>query len=48
MVIRSAPVLATPAAMVPTPAWLTSFTEISASGFTWRRSKISCARSSIE
>ena len=44
----SAPALATPAAIVPTPASATSLTEISAAGLTQRRSWISCARSSIE
>ncbi len=33
MTITSAPPLATPAAMVPTPVWATSFTEISAPGW---------------
>src|ERR1043165_141575 len=40
--------LATPAATVPTPTSETSFTDTSASGLTFFRSKISCARSSIE
>ena len=40
--------LATPAATVPTPPSATSFTEIRARGFEFFRSKISCARSSIE
>ena len=44
----SAPAFTTPAATVPTPDDATSFTETSAEGFTCRRSKISCARSSIE
>ena len=44
----SAFALATPAAMVPTPASATSLTEISAAGLTDFRSWISCARSSIE
>ena len=38
----------TPAATVPTPASATSFTWMRASGFEFFRSKISCARSSIE
>ncbi len=36
--ITSAPALATPAAIVPTPACATSFTEIVARGLIWRRS----------
>ncbi len=48
MVIRSALALATPAATVPTPASATSFTETSASGLTFFRSKMSWARSSME
>ena len=38
----------TPAATVPTPISLTSFTETRDFGFTFLRSWISCARSSIE
>jgi hypothetical protein len=48
MVTWSARALATPAATVPTPTSETSFTETSASGLTFFRSKMSCARSSIE
>ena len=48
MVIRSAYALVTPAATVPTPGSATSFTDTSAWGLTCLRSKISCARSSIE
>jgi hypothetical protein len=48
MVIKSAEALATPAAMVPTPVSDTSLTDILASGFTFFRSKISWARSSME
>ena len=44
----SASALMTPAAMIPTPEPATSFTETSARGFAWRRSKMSCARSSME
>ncbi len=44
----SARAFATPAAMTPTPADATSFTETSASGLTSFRSKTSWARSSIE
>ena len=40
--------LATPAATVPTPTSETSFTEMRASGLTFFRSWMSCARSSIE
>ncbi|MCY1522711.1 hypothetical protein D9M68_575760 [compost metagenome] len=40
--------LATPAAMVPTPISLTSFTLMLACGAVFFRSWISCARSSIE
>ena len=43
-----APAFATPAATVPTPASLTSFTEILASRLAFFRSKISWARSSME
>ena len=46
--MRSAFALATPAAMVPTPLSATSLTLMAALGFTFLRSKISCARSSIE
>ena len=38
----------TPAATVPTPTSETSFTETSPEGLTFFRSKMSCARSSIE
>jgi hypothetical protein len=48
MTIRSALALATPAATVPTPLSATSFTLMRASGLTFRRSKISCLRSSME
>ena len=48
MVTWSARALATPAATVPTPTSETSFTETSAAGLTFFRSKMSCARSSIE
>ena len=48
MIIKSALAFATPAAIVPTPLSATSFTEIAAVGFTFFRSKISCAKSSIE
>ena len=41
-------VLATPAATVPTPISDTSFTDTSAAGFVFFKSKISCARSSME
>ena len=44
----SAWALATPAATVPTPTSATSFTETPASGLEFFRSKINCARSSIE
>ncbi len=47
MTMRSAFALATPAAIVPTPLSATSFTETAASGFTFFRSKMSCARSSM-
>jgi hypothetical protein len=43
-----APAFATPAATVPTPASLTSLTEISAFRLAFFKSKISCARSSME
>ena len=46
--ILSAPPFATPVAIVPTPASLTSFTEMLARGFAFFRSKMSSARSSIE
>ena len=46
-VMTSAPALATPAAMTPTPAPETSFTPMRALGFTARKSWISCARSSM-
>ncbi len=48
MVTWSDLALATPAATVPTPSSLTSFTDTRADGFTFFRSWISCARSSIE
>ena len=48
MVTWSARALETPAATVPTPTSDTSFTETSPSGLTFLRSKMSCARSSIE
>ena len=48
MTIRSAFALATPAAMVPTPLSATSFTLIRACGFTFFRSKINWAKSSME
>jgi len=48
MTIKSAFAFATPAAMVPTPLSATSFTLIFARGFTFFRSKMSCARSSME
>ena len=48
IVMWSARALATPAATVPTPTSETSFTDTSADGFTFFRSKISWARSSIE
>jgi hypothetical protein len=48
MVTWSAFALATPAAMVPTPISETSFTDTRAFGFTFLRSWINCARSSIE
>jgi len=48
MVILSAPPLATPVAMVPTPASAHSFTEMQAPGFAFLRSKMSSARSSME
>jgi hypothetical protein len=44
----SALALATPAAIVPTPTSLTSFTLIRACGLAFFRSWMSCARSSIE
>jgi hypothetical protein len=45
--MMSARALATPAAIVPTPTSETSFTETIACGFTFFRSKINCARSSM-
>ena len=48
IVIWSALAFATPAATVPTPTSETSFTEILAFGFTFFKSKINCAKSSIE
>ena len=48
MVTWSALAFATPAATVPTPISLTSFTDTRAFGFTFLRSWMSCARSSIE
>ena len=44
----SAPALATPAAIVPTPRLATSLTPIRAAGLIARRSAMSWARSSIE
>ena len=46
--MKSAYALATPAAMVPTPASATNFTDTNAFGFTCFKSKINCAKSSIE
>jgi hypothetical protein len=46
--MRSAFAFATPAAIVPIPLSATSFTLILAFGFTFFKSKISCARSSME
>ena len=48
MVTWSARALDTPAATVPTPTSETSFTDTWPSGLTFFRSKMSCARSSIE
>ncbi len=48
MRILSAPPLATPVAMVPTPASATSFTDTRAPGLAFLRSKMSSARSSME
>ena len=48
IVIKSAYAFATPAAMVPTPGSETSFTDTRAFGLTCFKSKISCAKSSIE
>ena len=48
MCTTSACAFATPAAISPTPLEATSLTDTSASGLTSRRSKTSCARSSIE
>ena len=48
MVTWSARALATPAATVPTPTSETSFTDTSPFGLTFFKSKMSCARSSIE
>ena len=48
MVTWSARALETPAATVPTPTSETSFTDTRPSGLTFFRSKMSCARSSIE
>jgi hypothetical protein len=48
IVTWSALAFATPAATVPTPISETSFTETRAAGFTFFRSWMSCARSSIE
>ncbi len=47
MVMTSAPALATPAAMMPTPAPETSLTPMRARGLTARKSWINCARSSM-
>ena len=46
--ITSACAFATPAAIVPTPAFETSLTLIRAARFAFFRSKINCAKSSIE
>ena len=46
--ITSAPAFATPHATVPMPTMDTSLTEMRASGATALRSKMSCARSSME
>ncbi|OQA49169.1 MAG: hypothetical protein BWY47_00797 [Bacteroidetes bacterium ADurb.Bin302] len=46
--MRSALAFATPAAIVPTPVSATNLTLIFAFGFTFFKSKISCAKSSIE
>jgi len=48
MMILSAYAFATPAAIVPTPAVDTSFTETIAFGLICFKSKINCAKSSIE
>ena len=48
IVMWSAFAFATPAATVPTPISETNFTDILALGLTFFKSKISCARSSIE
>ena len=48
IVIWSALAFATPAATVPTPISDTNFTLILASGLTFFKSKINCAKSSIE
>ena len=48
IVTWSALALATPAATVPTPISAPSLTLTQASGFTFFRSKMSCARSSME
>jgi hypothetical protein len=48
IVTWSACAFATPAATVPTPISDTSFTLMRARGFTFLRSWMSCARSSIE
>ncbi len=48
MVTWSALHLATPAATVPTPTSLTSLTEMRALGWTFFKSWMSCAKSSIE
>ena len=48
MTIRSAFAFATPAAIVPTPLSATSFTLIRACGFTFFRSNINWAKSSME
>jgi len=47
-IIVSAPPLATPAAIVPTPFSATNFTLTLAFGLIFFKSKISCARSSME
>ena len=46
--MRSAYAFATPAAIVPTPGSDTNLTETNALEFTCLRSKINCAKSSIE
>ena len=48
MVIKSAWALTTPQAITPIPGSETNLTEINAPGFTCFKSKINCAKSSIE